>query len=396
LTGIAALAWAGVAFALLPLALVLLNLRGGAQGFRRPSGTPPAGTRVSILIPSRDEEANIGASVAAALASTGVQVEVVVLDDHSADRTAAIVHRLAEADARVRLVAAPALPPGWAGKQFACARLAEAARHEVLMFIDADVVVAPGAAAAAAALLLADPALGLVSGFPRQRTGSAGEHVVVPWIHVLLLGYLPMSAMRQSPKVSFGAGCGQWMVARVEAYRDVGGHGAAPQSRHDGLSLPRAFRTAGWQTDLFDGGRLAECRMYRSFAEVWHGFGKSAGEGMATPRGLPVWALLIGIGHVLPWLMLAAGLALGRADLLLPGGLGVAANLALRAILIGRLGQHPIGALLHPVGAMMVLAIQAEALWRHLRGRPSTWKGRAYVAADSRADGIREPVRQRP
>lgn len=375
----AGLAWVGVAFAVLPLGLVLANFRGGRLGFLRPTAAPPGGTRVSVLIPARDEEANIRASVEAALASSGVEVEVVVLDDHSTDRTAAIVRRLAEADDRVRLVAAPALTPGWAGKQFACAQLAGAARHEVLMFIDADVVVAPTAAAAAAALLLGTPALGLVSGFPRQRTGSPGEHLVVPWIHVLLLGYLPMAAMRQSRRPAFGAGCGQWMVARRDAYREVGGHGATPLSRHDGLSLPRTFRSAGWQTDLFDGDELAECRMYRTWAEVRHGFGKSAGEGMATPRGLPVWTLLVGCGHVLPWLMLTVGLASGDVDLIVPGALGVAANLALRALLVRRLGQHPFGALLHPVGAVLVLAIQWQALWRHLRGRPSTWKGRAYA-----------------
>lgn len=374
-----AVAWLGVVLALFALGLVLANLRGGDRGFRRPAGRPPSGTRVSVLIPARDEERHIQASVEAALASSGVSVEVVVLDDHSSDRTAAIVRRLAEADPRVRLVTAPVLPPGWAGKQHACAQLARAASHEVLMFIDADVVVAPEAASAAAALLLGEARLGLVSGFPRQRTGSLAEHLVVPWIHVLLLGYLPMAAMRRSDRPTFGTGCGQWMVARRGAYRETGGHGAAPLSRHDGLSLPRTFRAAGWRTDLFDGGQLASCRMYRSALEVWRGFAKSAGEGMATPRGLPVWTLLVGGGHVVPWLALIAGLVRGQPDLIVPGVLGVAANLALRLLLVRRLGQHPLGAALHPLGALLVLAIQWQALGRHLLGRPSRWKGRAYV-----------------
>lgn len=375
------LSWLAAGFALLPLLIALANLRGGAKGFRRPRTEPPAGTTVSILIPARNEEAHIQAAVQAALTSVGVAVEVVVLDDQSSDRTAAIVARLADGDARVRLVRAPELPAGWTGKQHACARLAEAARHDVLMFIDADVVVAPAAAAKAAGLLFAEPTTGLVSGFPCQRTGSIGERLVVPWIHVLLLGYLPMASMRASRQPAFGAGCGQWMVARRSAYEAVGGHGAKPLSRHDGLSLPRSFRAAGWQSDIFDGTELATCRMYTGLSQVWEGFGKNADEGMASPRALPVWTLLIAFGHILPWVVLVFGLAFAAPGVVVPGAIGVGANLLMRLLLALRLRQSLLGACLHPVGAAMVLAIQWQAFWRQLRGAPSRWKGRAYLPA---------------
>ena len=373
-----ALAWLAAAFALLPLILTALNLRPGRLGFQRPADDPPAGTAVSILIPARNEEAQIGMAVSSALASRGVAVEVLVFDDQSSDATAAIVRGLAAVDGRVRLIGAGVLPEGWAGKQRACMRLAAAARHDVLMFVDADVQLRPDAAARAAALLLRDAETGLVSGFPAERAGSFGERLVVPWIHVLLLGYLPMAAMRTSRRPAFGTGCGQWMVARADAYRDVGGHAAAPLSRHDGLSLPRSFREAGWRTDLFDGSRLASCRMYRSFGETWHGFGKSAGEGMATPVGLPVWTLLIVLGHIAPWLLLAGAVAAASFSLFVPAAIGVAVNLLLRGLLVKRLGQPVVGALLHPVGAALVLAIQWQALTRHLSGTASHWKGRSY------------------
>ena len=372
------LAWLAAVFALLPLALAALNLRPGRLGFQRPVDDPPAGTAVSILIPARNEEAQIGVSVASALASRGVEIEVLVLDDQSTDATAAIVLDLAAADDRVRLIGVAALPEGWAGKQRACTRLAAVARHDVLMFVDADVELSPDAAARAAALLLRDAETGLVSGFPAERAGSWAERLVVPWIHVLLIGYLPMAAMRDSRRVAFGTGCGQWMVARAVAYRDCGGHAAAPLSRHDGLSLPRSFREAGWRTDLFDGSQLASCRMYRSFSETWHGFGKSAGEGMATPIGLPVWSLLIVLGHIAPWLLLVAAAAMASFSLFVPAAIGVAANLLLRGLLVRRLGQPLVGALLHPLGAALVLAIQWQALARHLSGAPSRWKGRSY------------------
>ena len=164
------LAWAAAALALLPLILAALNLR----SFARPQARPPAGTAVSILIPARNEAKTIAETVRRALASVVVEVEVLVLDDDSTDDTAGIVSRLAERDARVRLLHAPPLSPGWAGKQRACHLLSEQARFETLMFIDADLLLAPDAAASAAGFLLADERRGLVSGFPREVSGELG------------------------------------------------------------------------------------------------------------------------------------------------------------------------------------------------------------------------------
>jgi Glycosyl transferase family 2 len=376
-------AWHGLAvvsvvLALLPLFMTLRNL----HLFRVPKRPPPSGTRVSILIPARDEEHNIGRAVQLALASKGVEIEVVVLDDHSTDRTAAIVRRLALDDPRVRLETAPPLPTGWAGKQHACHVLAERARSGVLMFVDADVRLSPAAAAAAAGRLLEDDRHGMVSGFPQQENVSWPERLVVPWIHVLLLGYLPMDRMRGSTQPAYAAACGQWVVARRDAYRAVGGHGANPASRHDGLTLPRAFRAAGWKTDVFDGTGLATCRMYTDLPSVWHGFAKSAGEGMAAPRAYPVWLLLIAGGHVLPWLLLIGG-GLGSVVLWTAAALGVFANLWQRLLMRQRFAQPWSGALLHPVGAVLVLCINGWAALRHLLDRPSVWRGRRYQRSSS-------------
>lgn len=373
------LAWTCLALALLPLVLAFLNL----PLFHRTRRVPPAGTCVSILIPARDEAQTIEAAVGAALASRGVTVEVVVLDDQSSDGTADLVARMAAADGRVRLVPAPPLPVGWAGKQHACARLAGEARHPLLLFVDADIRLAPEAAARLAGALLRSPALGLLSAFPRQRTGGWAEHLVVPWIHVLLLGYLPFAFMRVWHWPAFGAGCGQVMFARGAAYRDCGGHAATPGSRHDGLSLPRTFRRAGWMTDIVDGHDLAAGRMYDSPGAVWRGFGKSAGEGLATPVGLPVWTLLILGGHVAPWLLAVGGLLAGAAGLAVLGGLGVAAGLGLRTLLALRFAQHPLGVLLHPAGALFLLALNWAALLARWRGRPARWRGRQYPVRPS-------------
>ncbi|CAO3441625.1 hypothetical protein [Azospirillum argentinense] len=368
------LAALSLALALLPLGLGLVNL----CLYRRPKAEPPPDAAVSILIPARNEEATIAAAVRAALSSRGVTVEVVVLDDHSTDRTAAIVRDLAAGDSRLRLETAPPLPPGWSGKQHACQALAGLARHPVLLFQDADVRLAPDAARRTCGVLLAGKA-GLVSGFPRQETGTLAEALVIPLIHVLLLGYLPMVGMRWSASPGFAAACGQLIAVRRDAYEKAGGHAAIATSLHDGVTLPRAFRRAGQGSDLFDATGLARCRMYRGWREVWSGFSKNATEGMATPVALPVWTLLLFGGHVLPWLLLGCAALVPLPDMVVAlAALAVAAGLAFRLLLALRFRQSPAGALLHPVGILILLAIQWSALLRARRGRPAEWRGRAY------------------
>ncbi|WP_180280176.1 glycosyltransferase family 2 protein [Azospirillum oleiclasticum] len=368
------LAMAVLGLALLPLTMTILNL----PFYRAPRGRLPAGSAVSVLIPARNEEATIARALDAALANRDVALEVVVLDDHSTDRTADIVRAYAARDPRVRLEGAPPLPPGWSGKQHACQALADLARHDILLFQDADVRLAPDAVGRAAGFLVASGA-GLASGFPRQETGTLAEALVVPQIHTLLLGYLPMAGLRFTRHPGFGAACGQFILVRRDAYERAGGHVAIKRSLHDGVTLPRAFRRVGIATRLFDATDLATCRMYRGFAEVWDGFSKNATEGMATPVALPVWTVLLGGGHILPWLLLLAGLVWPLpAEALSAAAAGALATTSLRIGLALRFRQSLAGALLHPAGVATMLAIQWNALLRARRGRPATWRGRAY------------------
>lgn len=358
--------------AILPLVMTVLN----GRLLRTPPlpGSPPS---VAILIPARDEEAAIGRCVSAALASRGAVVEVIVLDDGSSDGTAGIVQAIARNDPRLTLVSGPPLPAGWNGKQHACWVLSTLTEKPNLLFLDADVVLAPDAAARLAPPLGID----LVSGVPRQLMGSALERMAIPMINTLLLGYLPVGRMRGTRIVALAAGCGQMMMVRTEAYRAMGGHGAIRRSLHDGLKLPRAFRAAGFTTDLVNGTELATCRMYDSPGALWTGFLKNATEGMARPATLPVWTALLFGGHVLPWLVLVAALAgdtaIGTLALL---GLACAAPLAARLIQ-ARLCREPATAiLLHPFGILLTLAIQWTALIRRGFGRTTEWRGRAYLA----------------
>ena len=367
-------AYAALALAVLPAVMTAVNL----AVFRAPPPRGPAPQpRVSLLIPARDEESNIGALLDTALASEGVDLEVVVLDDGSTDRTAAIVAAHMQRDPRLRLLVAPPLPPDWCGKQHACHVLAGHARHPLLVFADADVRLSPDALARIAGLL-ERKGLDLASGFPQEVTGTPVEALIVPLIHVLLLGYLPIWLARRLRHPAFAAGCGQLIAVRRDGYQRAGGHAAIRGSRHDGLTLPRAFRRAGCATDLFDATDLARCRMYRGGREVWQGFAKNATEGMAKPLALPVWTLLLGGGHVLPFLVLLVALAAGSWPAVAASAVAGACVYGTRIALVLRFRQSWPGALLHPLGIAVLLVLQWSALVGELRGRPAIWRGRAY------------------
>ena len=237
---------------------------------------------ISVLIPARNEEHVIAASLTSLLASRGVEIEIVVLDDASTDRTAEIVRGFAEKDTRVRLRSSPPLPHGWNGKQHACHALAQAARFDVLCFLDADVRLGPEALVSMASFLSRSGS-DLVSGFPRQETESPLECLLLPLIHFVLLSYLPLAGMRSLPAPGFAVGCGQFLMARRAAYRKSGGHAEIRATMHDGLLLPQLFRRNGLRTDIADLTYLATCRMYHNASEVWRGLAKNATEGMAAP-----------------------------------------------------------------------------------------------------------------
>jgi hypothetical protein len=389
------LIWLSLVLAVLPAYLFWRNLR----ILLPPSAPTEGGNRpaISVLIPARDEQDAIGPAVSAVLASRGVDCEVLVLDDHSADDTAAVVAALADRDDRVRLINGPELPPGWCGKQHACWVLAREAAHPLLVFLDADVRLSPDALARMAAYLDAS-GVDLASGFPRQETVGFLEKLVIPLIHFILLGFLPIHRMRRSLYPGFAAGCGQLFITRRDAYERAGGHAAIRSTLHDGLRLPRAYRIAGLRTDLFDATDLAVCRMYRTAGALWNGLAKNAGEALASPGLIvPMSMFLLG-GQVLPTILLAAGLAAiphtGSPWAIVLSALAVAASYYPRLAAVRRFRQSLLGALFHPIGILVLLAIQWYAFARNLAGRPATWKGRPYQARVERnSSRLSMPVR---
>jgi hypothetical protein len=272
------------------------------------------------------------------------------------------------------------------GKNHALNFLTLHAKHEIAVLLDADVVLQPDALKRISAFMQRNPKIALLSGFPRQITLSFWEKLLIPLIHFLLLGYLPLIAMRYSRYPMFGTACGQLIAVRLKAYRRAGGHVAIRARIHDGMALSRVFRRQRLKTELFDATDLASTRMYDNRPDLFRGLMKNAHEGLATPIGLPVWTGLLAFGHVLPFALLglAATSAIGAeaASGLRPTTYAAAAALlalSLRLLLSLKFHQSLLGAILHPLGILVLLGLQWAALIGRHFGWRSTWKDRRYA-----------------
>ena len=334
---------------------------------------------ISVCIPARNEEANIRACVETVLAGTHRNVEVLVYNDQSTDRTGEVIAEVAARDGRVRTVPTIALPDGWNGKQWGCHQMGRAAAGDWVLFTDADVRFAPDCLARTLSRARALKTE-LLSTFPLEQTGTLGEALVVPLIHFVLLSYLPMPRMRTTTSPAASAGCGQFLFVRRETYLASGGHATFAASMHDGIKLPRALRRAGHKTDLFDGTDVASCRMYRGFSQTWRGFAKNAYEGLGSV-GLLVFVTVIHLlGHVLPAGYLLFAVITGDAprDPVVLAATALGLSLMHRVWLAMRFRQSPVGAIMHPVGIVLMTVIQWQSFVMAKRGR-RVWRGRVQT-----------------
>lgn len=337
----------------------VLNLRGLRVP---PADPPPVRGAVSVLIPARDEAHRIAATVTSVLAQTGVpDLEVLVLDDGSTDGTADVVRAAAAGDPRLTVLTGRPPAPGVLGKPHACAQLAAAARSELLVFVDADVVLAPHAVAAALAVL-DDAGLDLLCPWPRQLADGAGPRLVQPLQPWSWMVTLPLRLAERSPRPSMAAANGQFLVVRATALDAVGGPVDAVL---DDIALARAVKRAGGRAGLADGSDLASCRMYADWAALSAGYRKSLWTAFGPTPAIPA---LLALAYLVPPLAALRGSPVGL--------LGYAAAVAGRVLAARRTGDRAWpDALAHPVSVAALIWLWLGSWAGRWRGT-LTWKGR--------------------
>lgn len=331
---------------------------------RPPLPAPTASTKVSVLLPVRNEEHHVIACLASILGQRWVpDLEVIVLDDGSEDRTAELLARVD--DPRVRICKGAPLPEGWLGKPWACQQLADAATGETFVFLDADVRLASSGLAATVAML-AD--LDLVSPYPRQQAGSFAERLVQPLLQWTWLTFLPLRLAETSPRPSLAAANGQLIAVKRAAYQAAGGHEAVRGEVIEDVALLRAVKRSGGRGTVVDGTALATCRMYDTGHALADGYTKSLWSAFGSPAGA---AAVMGTLTVLYVVPPVAALRGSRTGLL-----GYAAGVAGRVVSARRTGGRvwP-DAFLHPVSVLALAGLTARSV-RAQRAGTLTWKGR--------------------
>ncbi|MGC8856226.1 MAG: glycosyltransferase [Anaerolineae bacterium] len=341
--------------------------------------------RLSVLIPARNEAANIEACVRSLLQQDYPDFEVIVLNDHSTDRTPLILARLAREFEHLRVLSGAPLPPGWLGKHWACQQLVEAASGELLLLTDADTRHAPNTLCHSVAALLAEDA-DLVTAFPHEETLTWGERLIVPVIAFSIVSFLPLALVQKLRWSALSVSVGQFMLFRRTALEAIGGYRAVRQNVVDDVALGRLIIQNGFRWRLMDATHHVTCRMYHGFWDAVEGFTKNvfAVFDYHILFYLIAW-LWVAIAFLLPPLVVFAR-AMHMPLEFFPHSLAVLATgeaLLLWGIAYKRFGFPVYWAILYPLSLFvftlialrsLVFTLTGQAAWKERLLTPPAWR----------------------
>jgi glycosyltransferase involved in cell wall biosynthesis len=347
--------------------------------------------QVSVIIPARNEEANLGSCLDSLMDQGKLSFEVIVVNDHSTDRT----KEIAESFPGVRVIDAGTLPPGWTGKNNAVATGARAARANWFLFTDADTVHLPGSLARALSEAK-ENAADLLSYSPQQLAGTFWEKAALPVVFAELARQFPPSQV-SDPKSSAAAANGQYILVTREAYEAVGGHAALASSILEDVALARAVKASGRKIRFRYAADAVRTRMYRNFQQLREGWTKNLALlfphlARLAAKMLLLWSIPLAAVSWMLFVSITANGASPSAPLLRAGIQSYAAcgGIAILGLLWNtfRLRRADFGLLAELLGTLFGMPMFAYLLLRskraHERGNVS-WKGRAYGSGDPSA-----------
>ena len=375
-----ALAWTALAARLIRLS------RGKWSRFLGPVEAVGTGLpTVDAIVPARDEEAHVAATVAALRAQEYPRLAITVIDDQSTDATASILAGLAESGAPLRVVSGVERPEGWVGKTWAVHQGVIGSEAEWLWFVDADMGLHPRALATAMAE--ADrQGVDLVSLLPGATCETFWQGAIASTLVQILAQLYPLDRVND-PARPEAIAAGGFVLIRRTAYEEAGGHEACRRSIVEDIQLARNVKASGGRLAIRLGPGLAWTHFYGEFAAIWRGLRKNAYAGMDfLPHKYAfgsVAALAMAWG---PWLTLGHGLYWRQWPALAIGiwGLVAQALASAPAVIFLRLPWAMAFAL--PAGITAYVGIATSSVWHHHRGR-ILWKGRAIPSATATGAG---------
>lgn len=354
------------------------------ERFRITADSPGPSSKVSvgIVVPARNEVNNIGPCVDAILAQDHPSLTLMVLDDGSTDGTGEVLRKRA-GDDRLRVLEGGGgdLPEGWLGKAWACERAARAlltqdAPPDWLLFVDADVRLAPHAVAGAIGHAERN-ALAMVSGLGNLVMESFWEKVLQPVVAGLIMAGNDLDKVNDpDERDDRPLANGQFILVRSDAYTSIGGHSAVRSDVLDDVGMASAVTGAGYPYHLVFMRTLFDCRMYESLGELWEGWTKNMYAGMRCSwRNLLLVCGFLGWIALAPFLLLAFGLLTGQLEWMAWGGGLVALIQMVRLWLDIQVGQDVRYGPTQVLGVAMTLVLLLHSGIRASRGT-AMWKGR--------------------
>lgn len=348
----------------LTLAMFLLTFI-NAQSIRIPRNGRDLSASVAVLLPVRNEAANIVELVASLKAQTGISdLKFYFLDDGSEDETLELLKREVAGDKRFSISSGQQLPEGWLGKPWALEQLRSEAKADYIINIDADVRLVPKAICVTINLLI-DQKLDFVSPYPKQIAKSFGERMVQPLLQWSWLSTVPLRIAEKSGRASLAVANGQFFAVRESALTVVSGYSASKRAVLDDMELARTLLRNGFKGCVADGSHIATCHMYNSWAEVKAGYGKSLWSAFGSRLGSFIAIAFLFLTGILPLLGAIAGFTTGFY--------------ALEFVIISRIIAARISrgrfldAFLHPISTLILIYLIVYS-WS-ARGKVQ-WKGR--------------------
>jgi hopene-associated glycosyltransferase HpnB len=263
---------------------------------------------VSVILAARNEEDALPAALRSILALDYPNLEIVLVDDDSGDRTASIADEWARnpaAGGRLKVLHNKQLPPNWRGKVHALHLAASAASGEWILATDADMVFQPSVLRMAMSYAL-ERDIQFLSIIPELEFGSFWEKVVLPAFSFLITSLFPFHRVND-PACDRALAAGAFILMKREDLDALGGYARLRNVLIEDLRLAELFKRHGRRIFLAASRGLMHTRMYRSGGATFEGLSRSAfeGSGFSIPKMLGA-MFLANLLAVFPWLALIA------------------------------------------------------------------------------------------
>lgn len=332
--------------------------------------------KVSVLIPARNEEKNIGTCLNSILAQDYPNFEIIVLNDNSTDSTAEIIKFYAKKDKRIKLITGKKLPKGWTGKSFACMQLSKAAKGDWFLFTDADTNHQPHSLSTGMNEVLTRN-LNFITILPNSYTSSFRGKLFLNLINFVFAGLFHPAFFKTKNKLLAYA-IGPYILVDRKNYEKANGHESVRQAIVDDVQLSREVKQAGGKVGCIKGIDLMDVKFYTTFKEFWNGFSKNTYEsiGKSVILLIPL-VIVLALPLVLPQFIMAFNLIAYHTTTIVNM---IQMGLVVLIWVLLNIGfKSPLSMIItQPFSVIIAIAIIINSARLNIKGIEINWKGRNY------------------